>query len=180
MNKDLAKFNTMVREWADRQPAKYRHAALAFGYRCDTETHSFSGTLEWVSRLSWRYGYGVSRATLVRHLRVFREHGVITVERRRKDDKNMSSVYHVDFDRYIGDTPEEQAPVIVETPVIENDTPEMSAVEPAKSPVVGKHNSMSLEFCKICSPLIESGEYTEDELWDVHGNSWVATSLPAD
>jgi DNA-binding transcriptional ArsR family regulator len=93
----------MVRKWADQQPAKYRNTALAFGYRCDRKSHSFSGTLAWISRKSReRKGEGVSRPTLVRHLPVFEKYGVITVERRRDGDKNMSSVYHVYFDRFIG------------------------------------------------------------------------------
>ena len=101
----IAAFNALVREWADRQPAKYRRTALAFGYRCDRRTHSFSGTLQWVSKQSRkRDGEGVSRATLVRHLAVFAASGVITVERRRDNDKNQSSVYHVDFDKLIDET----------------------------------------------------------------------------
>ena len=93
----------MVRKWADKQPAKYRKTALAFGYRCDRESHSFDGTLAWISKKSReRKGEGVSRPTLERHLPVFEKHGVITVERRRNGGQNMSSVYHVHFDRFIG------------------------------------------------------------------------------
>ena len=100
--KELASFNALVRQWADRQPAGYKLSALAFGYRCDRLTHSFDGTLKWISEQSRkRKGEGVSRATLARHLKVFEADGVITVERRRNLDKNMSSVYHVDFDKVI-------------------------------------------------------------------------------
>src|SRR5712664_1438886 len=101
--KDLTKFDRMVREWAGRQPKKCRKTALAFGYRCNTKTHSFDQTLRWISQQSRkRSGEGVSERTLKRHLPVFEKHGVITVERRRDGDKNMSSVYHVHFDRFIG------------------------------------------------------------------------------
>lgn len=100
--KELDAFNAMVRRWADRQPARYRLSALAFGYRCDRKTHSFSQTLEWISKQSRkRKGEGISESTLQRHLRVFEASGVITVERRRINDKNASSVYHVDFDKLI-------------------------------------------------------------------------------
>ena len=102
--KDLDKFNKMVRHWAEQMPAKYRKTALAFGYRCDKKTHSFDGTLRWISQQSRkRSGEGVSRATLERHLKVFEKHGVIEIERRRNGDKNMSSVYTVHFDRFIAD-----------------------------------------------------------------------------
>jgi DNA-binding transcriptional ArsR family regulator len=101
--KDLASFNRMVRKWADKQPKMYRKTALAFGYRCDTNTHSFDGTLAWISKKSReRKGEGVSRPTLERHLKVFEKHGVITVERRRNGSQNMSSFYHVNFDKLIG------------------------------------------------------------------------------
>lgn len=104
MNRDLAKFNQQVRKWADGQPRKYRKTALAFGYRCDTETHSFSGTEKWISQQSRkRSGEGVSERTIQRHLKAFEKHGVIEVERRRNGDKNMSSVYTVHFDRFITD-----------------------------------------------------------------------------
>lgn len=100
--KELSSFNAMVLQWAGRQPAKYRLTALAFGYRCDRLTHSFDGTLEWVSKKSrQRKGEGVSISTLGRHLRVFEASGVITVERRRNGSRNMSSVYRVDFGRVI-------------------------------------------------------------------------------
>jgi DNA-binding transcriptional ArsR family regulator len=99
----LEAFNAMVRKWADKQPKMYRKTALAFGYRCDMKSHSVDGTLAWISKKSReRKGEGVSRATLERHLPVFEKHGVITAERRRNGDKNMSSVYHVHFDRFIG------------------------------------------------------------------------------
>jgi hypothetical protein len=72
----LESFNAMVRKWADKQPAKYRKTALAFGYRCDVKSHSFSGTLAWISKKSReRKGEGVSRPTLERHLPVFEKHG---------------------------------------------------------------------------------------------------------
>lgn len=99
MNKRLEAHNRMVRRWADRQPPKYRKSARAFGYRCDTRTHSFAGTLDWISRKSReRPGEGVSRRTLFRHLAEFTEQGLVTVEKRRNGDKNMSSVYKVNFD----------------------------------------------------------------------------------
>jgi len=102
MNKDLTKFNRMVRKWADQQPKMYRKTALAFGYRCDTKTHSFSGTEKWIAKKSReRCGEGISERTVQRHLKVFEKHGVITVERRRNDGQNMSSVYTVHFDRFI-------------------------------------------------------------------------------
>jgi len=65
---------------------------------------------------------------------------------------------------------------IEKTPVIEDDTEELPAETPARTPVVGKHNAMIPEFCKTCSPLIESGEYTQDELWGIHEDSMRATS----
>lgn len=100
--KELDAFNRMVRSWADKQPARYRLSALAFGYPCNRKTHCFDQTLKWVSERSRkREGEGVSRATLVRHLPVFVAYGVIEVERRRDNDKNMSSVYHVDFSKVI-------------------------------------------------------------------------------
>src|SRR5260370_29754543 len=100
--KELASFNAMVRKWADKQPAKYRLTALAFGYPCNRKTHSFDQTLDWISKRSRkRDGEGVSRSTLVRHLPAFVASGVIEVERRRDNDKNMSSVYHVDFSKAI-------------------------------------------------------------------------------
>jgi hypothetical protein len=92
----------MVRQWADKQPARYRLSALAFGYPCNRQTHTVEGTLAWIAKHSRkRTGEGVSRATLVRHLPTFVAYGVITVERRRDNDKNKSSVYHVDFSRVI-------------------------------------------------------------------------------
>jgi hypothetical protein len=96
---DLSSFNATVRKWADRQPLKYRKTALAFGYRCDRRTHSFDGTLQWISKKSReRPGEGVSVPTLQRHLKVFSSQGVIEVERRRNDGgMNMSSVYYVNF-----------------------------------------------------------------------------------
>ena len=102
MKNNLSSFNAMVRKWADIQPVKYRLTALAFGYRCDRLTHSFSGTLQWISKKSReRKGEGVSRATLVRDLTAFRASGVITVENRRDGSRNMSSVYHVDFGKVV-------------------------------------------------------------------------------
>jgi hypothetical protein len=98
----IATFNAMVRKWASRQPTKYRRTALAFGYRCDRQTHSFGGTLQWISKQSRkRPGEGVSESTLGRHLKDFEANGVITVERRRSGSRNESSVYHVDFDKVI-------------------------------------------------------------------------------
>jgi hypothetical protein len=70
----------------------------------------------------------------------------------------------------------EETPVIVDTSDIEDDTEEMPAVQPAKTPVAGEHNAWFPEFCKTCSPLIESGEYTQDELWDIHEDGQRATS----
>lgn len=100
--KKLERHNARVRRWANQQPAKYRKSALAFGYRCDADSCSFSGTLDWISKKSrQRKGEGVSRKTLVRHLRAFEDQEVIKVERRRNGDKNMSSVYTVDFDKVI-------------------------------------------------------------------------------
>jgi DNA-binding transcriptional ArsR family regulator len=100
----LASFNAMVRKWADKQPPMYRKTALAFGYRCDVNSHSFDQTLEWVAKQSRkRKGEGVSESTLKRHLKVFEASGVITVERRRNGDKNMSSAYRVDFAKVIVD-----------------------------------------------------------------------------
>jgi hypothetical protein len=105
MNNDLTDFNRMVREWADGQPPIYRKTALAFGYPCNIKTHSFDQTLEWIAKNTRKPKYPgpqVSRPTVVRHLAMFRDYDVITVERRRDGDRNMSSVYHVHFDRYIG------------------------------------------------------------------------------
>src|SRR5260370_5118589 len=102
--KELASFNAMVRKWADKQPAKYRLTALAFGCPGNRKTHSFDQTLGWVSKRSRkRPGEGVSESTLGRHLKVFEANGVITVERRRDGSQNMSSVYHVDFGKVIAE-----------------------------------------------------------------------------
>lgn len=100
---ELRDFNKMVREWADKQPARYRKTALAFGYRCDRETNSFEGTQEWIAKKSReRKGEGVSESTILRHLKVFKEHGVITEEKRRGGGaKNKSSIYTVDFGRIV-------------------------------------------------------------------------------
>lgn len=99
---DLAKFNAMVRKWADQQPKKYRKSARAFGFPCDMETHSFSGTEKWIARHARSVGIDISESTIQRHLKDFEAYGVITVERRRDKDKNQSSIYHVHFDRFIG------------------------------------------------------------------------------
>jgi len=100
--KELASFNAMVRKWANRQPAKYRLTALAFGYPCNRKTHSFDQTLDWISKRSRkREGEGVSRRKLADDLKVFEANGVIEVERRRNGSQNMSSVYHVCFDKVI-------------------------------------------------------------------------------
>jgi DNA-binding transcriptional ArsR family regulator len=108
--KELDSFNAMVRKWADKQPAKYRLTALAFGYPCNRKTHSFDQTLEWVSRRSRkRDGEGVSESTLKRHLKVFEASGVITVERRRNGSQNMSSVYHVDFAKVVAEDADRDA-----------------------------------------------------------------------
>jgi hypothetical protein len=106
----LEAFNERVREWADKQPPVYRKSARAFGYRCNVETSSFSGTLQWVSTLSRRYGYGVSRATLVRHLKVFQAHGVITVKGQRVGKENRGSIYTVDFDAVVPVIAEDSRP----------------------------------------------------------------------
>ena len=100
---ELREFNKMVRDWADKQPAQYRKTALAFGYRCDIETHSFDGTQEWIAKKSReRKGEDVSVSTIKRHLKTFKEQGVITEEKRRGDGaKNKSSIYTVDFGRFV-------------------------------------------------------------------------------
>jgi hypothetical protein len=99
---DLGSFNAMVRQWADKQPARYRLSALAFGYPCNRKTHSFDQTLAWVSKRSRkRPGEGVSLRKLKDDLGVFEASGVIEVERRRDGARNKSSVYHVRFDRVI-------------------------------------------------------------------------------
>lgn len=99
---DLTSFNAMIRKWADEQPVRYRLTALAFGYRCDRKTHSFDGTLRWISKKSReRAGEGVSRSKLADDLKAFEANGVISVERRRDGSRNKSSIYHVDFDKVI-------------------------------------------------------------------------------
>ena len=100
---ELREFNKLVRDWADKQPAQYRKTALAFGYRCNIETGSFDGTLEWIAKKSReRKGESVSVSTLKRHLKTFKEQGVITEEKRRGDGaKNKSSIYTVDFGRNV-------------------------------------------------------------------------------
>lgn len=106
MSNDLRAFNAMVRAWAARQPKRYRSTALAFGYRCDKVSHSFQGTMEWVSRCSRRRpGEYVSVAKIKRDLKVFAAAGAITAERQRDGDRNAPSVYHVDFERVIPDLP---------------------------------------------------------------------------
>lgn len=103
-NSRLDKHNRECRRWAGRQPVKYRKSLLAFAYRANTETHSFDGTLQWVSKKSReRPGEGVSVSTLIRHLKVFRAHGLVTEQKRRNGDKNMSSVYTLHFDAVISD-----------------------------------------------------------------------------
>jgi hypothetical protein len=99
----LAALNVMVRQWADRQPPKYRLSALAFGYRCDVKSQSFDGTLKWISNKTRGRPNGefVSLRTLKDHLRVFEAHGVIRVQRHRNGSRNKSSIYFVDFDKSI-------------------------------------------------------------------------------
>jgi hypothetical protein len=105
MNEVLQQHNVMVRKWAAEQPERYRLTAKAFGYRCDAETHSFAGTVEWISRKSReRKGDGISPAKIKRDLKVFEAYGVITRERRRNGDRNAPSVYHVDFGRVLPET----------------------------------------------------------------------------
>jgi DNA-binding transcriptional ArsR family regulator len=117
MDKELAKFDVMVRQWADSQPEKYRKSALAFGYPCNTETHSFSGTEEWIAKHARKNRIDISERTIQRHLKVFERSGVITVERRREGNKNVSSLYHVHFDKTIppGDPERDTCPI---SPVI--------------------------------------------------------------
>ena len=99
--KELDAFNAMVRQWADKQPAKYKLSALAFGYPCNRKTHSFDQTLDWVARRARKRGEGVSLRKLKDDLKVFEASGVIEVERRRDGARNKSSVYHVHFDKHI-------------------------------------------------------------------------------
>jgi hypothetical protein len=102
MTNRLDAHNARVCEWASNQPAKYRKTALAFGYPCNVETASFTGTLEWVQDHARKQHIDISRPTLVRHLKVFREYGLIEVEPHRRGDKNAASTYTVHFDRIVG------------------------------------------------------------------------------
>jgi hypothetical protein len=105
MDDILRQHNAMVRKWAAEQPARYRLTAKAFGYRCDAQTHSFAGTVEWISRKSReRKGEGISQAKIKRDLKVFEAAGVITRERRRNGERNAPSLYHVDFGKVIPET----------------------------------------------------------------------------
>ena len=99
----LEEFNNNVRAWANHQLPKYRKSALAFGHRCNVELSSFTGTLDWVSKLSRRYGYGVCRRKLAADLTVFKKYHVIDARHQRHGDKNAGSIYRVHFDRVIGD-----------------------------------------------------------------------------
>lgn len=105
MDEVLRQHNAMVREWAAKQPKRYQLTAKAFGFRCDAETHSFAGTVEWIARKSReRKGEGISAAKIKRDLNDFEAYGVITRERRRNGDRNAASAYHVDFGRVLPDT----------------------------------------------------------------------------
>lgn len=108
MSKRLDYFNERVRGWANRQPLKYRKSAMAFGYRCNVESRSFTGTLQWISdKTRGRDGEYICRRKLAKDLRVFQDQGVIEVKRHRRwDDKtghyiNGGSTYTVHLDRAI-------------------------------------------------------------------------------
>lgn len=157
--KELDAFNAKVRQWADRQPAKYRLTALAFGYRCNRKTHSFDGTLQWISKQSRkREGEGVSESTLGRHLRIFIASGVIEVERRRNGSFNMSSVYHVNFDKDIDETIE--VPDMGKRQRRRNRTEDAEReaflasldVEPPEDAEKVKHSGL-MDACPVCSLL---------------------------
>lgn len=141
----LSDFNEQVREWADRQPPKYRKSARAFGYRCNVNSHSFSGTIAWISRLSRRYGYGVSERTLKSHLKDYEASGVIKVERRRNLDKNMSSVYYVNLDAVIGERSEPDPWGLDEPEVSRNDS---STARPSYAEMIAERDRAEREACK--------------------------------
>jgi DNA-binding MarR family transcriptional regulator len=104
MEPRLREHNRRVREWADKQPKYLRKSALAFGYPAKPETCTHDFSLEQLAKMSRdhkhrRKGEGVSRATLVRHLKVFLEAGVIERERRTvRGVKNLTSVYRINFE----------------------------------------------------------------------------------
>jgi len=163
--KELDVFNAKVRQWAGRQPAKYRLTALAFGYLCNRKTHSFSQTLDWVSKRSRkRPGEGVSRRKLAEDLRVFEASGVITVERRRSGSFNMSSVYHVDFDKVID--PEAEDMGKRQRRRNRNDDAEREAfyasldVEPPPEDIEpAEHAGWDMDACPACVPLASEDEW---------------------
>jgi hypothetical protein len=170
---DLASFNAMVRKWADRQPTQYRRTALAFGYPCDRQTHSFDQTLEWVSKRSRkRTGEGVSESTLKRHLKVFEASDVITVERRRDGSRNKSSVYHVDFDKVI----EAEAMGKQQRRRNRAENAERQAwldsldVEPPEDAEPLKHAGSDMDTCPACQivPDNDNRDPWGDKKWKTH------------
>src|SRR5690348_13050897 len=100
---NLTEHNQRVRKWADSQPPKYRLSAMAFGYPANKDTCSHDYRLRDLARMSRRRRKGVSVRTLISHLPAFEACGAIRVERRRKRNRNQSSVYHIDFTKVIGE-----------------------------------------------------------------------------
>ena len=182
-SKSLARFNQMVRDWANAQPAKYRKSALAFGFPCDMKTYSFDQTLKWISdQTRWRDGGRdfASARTLRRHLPVFQRHCVIAVEKRQRNGMNASSVYHINFDRCIGSddldvnasrSDERDSLISQDETTVGSNEPTSEDEDWSWSPPSGQHDGWVagddiFEDCPRCISLLR--EYSRSEVQEMH------------
>lgn len=105
VSKDFNRFNAQIKDWAERQPKKYRNALKAIGYRCDTETLTTTMKLKDMQWHSRRNGYDVSVRTLKTYIPVFEACGMVTVERHRGPDRNAPSTYTLNLAEDIHEIP---------------------------------------------------------------------------
>src|ERR1019366_7799631 len=172
---ELKAHGELVKQWASKQPAKYRMSALALGYRMDTETHSFRISVKAISAEARKHGQFVAESTLKRYLEVFEHYGLVTIERpidaygeRDKDPLTgalLSNLYHADFGKVLTEDqakearlhrrilrrrmqqPANLAPVALAKPV----------AAPKPAPVVARHMGRGGADCPRCVALMGDG-----------------------
>jgi hypothetical protein len=173
---ELKAHGELVKQWACKQPAKYRMSALALGYRMNHETHSFRISVKAISDLAEEHGQFVAESTLKRDLEVFEHYGLVTIERpvdeygeRAKDPLTgalLSNLYTVDFGKVLTEDqarearlhrrilrrrkqePANLAPVALGKPV----------VAPKPAPVVVRHTGNGGDDCPRCVALMSGGK----------------------
>lgn len=187
----LDEFNDRVRQWADKQPHKYGKALRAIAYRCDIDTMQCTITLQAVSDMS-RGGKKtyVSKRSLERHLKAFKEHGLITVETHRYRDKQAPSTYTIHMARNIpGDVnPHSEVkpvePVIRANPIVVTEEPfvdpwaesarNKATSEPTVEPIAEKVTQHDMSYLYE-EPSYEDDGQADDEPMDasdlIHNDS---------